>query len=69
MRVVPFKARYAARDPMQVWSTHAVGNPNDRDRNAEHAVPAEAAARPRDRAFFEAQNQLDSTSDLEGRRR
>jgi len=44
------------RDSRRGWSAHAGGYPKQSGRNAEHAVPADAAARPRDRGFFEAQN-------------
>jgi len=30
---------------MRVWSAHAVGNPTDRDRSAEHGIAADRFAR------------------------
>jgi hypothetical protein len=46
------------------WSAHAAANPKALCRSAEHAVPADAASRPRDRGFFGGQNQLGHDPDL-----
>jgi hypothetical protein len=47
MRVLLTERRSCRRGSMQVWSAHAAGNPNDRDRNAEQTVPADRFARDR----------------------
>src|SRR4051812_42414302 len=44
MGVIQMNARCAKCATMRVWSAHAVGNPTDRDRSAEHAVAADRFA-------------------------
>jgi len=55
LRVVPTARPSCRRSPVPVWTAHAGGNPNVSDRSAEHAHAVDAAARPRDRGFFEGQ--------------
>jgi hypothetical protein len=57
-------ARYAGRDTGRVWSAHATHNPKQGDRSAEHAHAVDAAARRRDRGFFEMEHRPEVRTDL-----
>ena len=49
--VIPTERPLCRRDTMQMWSAHAVDNPKERDRSAEHGVAADRFAREID-GFF-----------------
>ena len=45
LRVIPTKRPLCQCGTMEMWSAHAVGNPSDDDRVAEHAYAADRCAR------------------------
>jgi len=64
MGVIPEERPWCRRGGVPVWSAHAGASLRDGDRVAEHIVPAEAAPRPQDRAFFDGQNRREHCLDL-----